>query len=125
MTLGSALADEILRAIEQDESLAARLRTVLRVPDEPVRPDAPPEKLYERVSAFATRMGWSKRHVERLIREPGFPLVGRGRERRVDVAAARAWLAQRDTRISNAAQNAAARAARRGARVVSPAKGGA
>jgi excisionase family DNA binding protein len=55
-----------------------------------------PTPIYLATARYAARLGVSRWTVARLVRD-GLPTVGRGRLRRVDVAAADAWLKRRDT----------------------------
>ena len=53
-----------------------------------------PVQLYGTVAQAAQLFGYSRRHVEGLVTQ-GLPMIGRGRARRVDIAAAKLWLAAR------------------------------
>jgi hypothetical protein len=79
------------------------LRAALGIPDLQAR-----ERSFMSVGAYAERIGVSLRSAWNLVRE-GLPTVGKGRLRRVDVAAADAWMR------AGGSDGAAARAARRDA----------
>jgi hypothetical protein len=111
MSIIEAVIGSVLDALERDPQLRARVRELLQHSDDRTVATREPAPLYLAVGAFAARVGYSKRHVEHLVRE-GLPLIGAGRARRVPVAAAEQWLAQRGDRDARAAERARLDAAR-------------
>lgn len=104
----AALLKGLADALERDESLASRLRTLLM----PGKAD-PAVPVYLAPTAFAKHLGVSKRQVFHWLRN-GLPSVGSGRARRIPVALAEKWLSSgtaRASRVEQAARAAAHRAA--------------
>lgn len=104
-SLAAELLEAIVRRVETDPALAARLRGVLGA-----EPQAPQGAPFMRVEEYAARRGFSRKSVERWIRS-GMPSLGEGVGRRVDVERADAWLRAR----SNNTDVSEAEAAERGA----------
>lgn len=67
--------ESVVRVIESRGDLRGRLRTAFGVALEDAVASIP-RKVYMTVKEFAERMGWSKRHVENLIKA-GCPLLGK------------------------------------------------
>ena len=93
MNLARELLISIVDELRADPTLANQLRELL-APAATTRVVATnPEPVYATVPAFCTRMGWSRSHVESLIKS-GLPVVGCGRARRIPIQQAEAWLSQ-------------------------------
>ncbi len=102
---------EAIQEARRDPDVLADLRELIALlasstPDKAI---VEPPAVYTTVAEFAMRCGFSKRHVENLIRQ-GLPIVGQGRGRRVPIAQADSWLANStDKGIEERARRDAAR----------------
>jgi len=108
--------EHFVHALKERPDLAADLRDAL-LPD---AKEPPAEVPILTVSEFAKRVGVCGRTVSNWI-ERGLPVMRRGRVRRIDVAAANAWLGDRgsDRELATDAERAAAKV-RRSLPVTSP-----
>jgi hypothetical protein len=94
------IPDELVEALRQEarEAGAAAARALVQAAVEKLAPvpakESAPVVRYARIREYATRVGFSVRTLHDLIGQ-GLPTIGEGKLRRVEVAAADAWIAAR------------------------------
>jgi hypothetical protein len=111
MSIGRDLLLEIVDAAERDPALAERVRRVLGARQEEAKEAT---AIYLRATEYARRVSLGERTVWALVSR-GLPTVGTGKSRRIDVARADEWLRCQSSKVDDALQEQARRAAVRAA----------